>query len=1032
MLHDIRRTIPKLHSRLEYLDTLVYRRAIALPPARMLELSGPSEDPFEALQKKDAQWTVLPPGASWGRPHQDFLLKFEFKVEAHQLTDMPVAIYLPIGQAGDFSHPETTVYLDEELIGACDRHHQEIYLPPSKQLDGSHSLLLHGWTGIRSTSAWAGGGSPADAIPLLMGDCALVQVDEPLRAFIALARVALGIAEHLPDVNPSRSHLLSALHEAFLVLDTRHPIGDAFYGSIPAATERLRQGIADAGEPLDVDLYAIGHAHLDLAWLWPLSNTRKKAHRTSMNVLALMERWPDFHFVQSQPQLYEFIREEDPALFDAIRARVEQGRWEPIGGMWVEADCNLSGAEALARQFVLGREYFRQHFGPDAESPVLWLPDVFGFPWSLPQLASEAGIQFFFTTKLGWNQYNRLPYDSFWWRGLDGTQILAHFGTARSDSDVKVSNYNAQATPEEVLNAWSNYQQKDWGPPGLRPVLLMPYGHGDGGGGPTSAMASNLSIMHKFPTTPAVHQTKAIEFFRRLESEWGERLPTWDGELYLEYHQGTFTTQARNKRANRRSEFLLHDAELVLSMAQVLKPEAPGLGVELQSAWKLLCLNQFHDILPGSSIGEVYAESEQQYAEIADRAEHTKSEAVQSLAPHFQTELLIINPTSFARRDLALLGTELSLQSDLGGIPIQKSEEGLLLDIGITPPLSIIPIDVVADRSGLEGEVEVSDLRLENDQLLVEFSEAGDLKRIFDKEHDREVLPRDSIANQLQAFEDRPSIPDAWDTEIFFDDRLFLADAAESIEIRERGPLRGALEIRRRLRDSLIIQRITLMRGSRRLDFVTRIDWHERYTLLKAAFPVNVLSAHATYEIPWGSIERPTHRNTSWDWARFELPAQKWIDLSEGDYGVSLLNNGRYGHDVHKNVMRISLLRGTVRPDPLADLGEHHFTYSLLPHIGKWGALTQAEAYALNDPLVIIETVKPAEDGNGIIVRMYESQRHRGSYRVMTGFDLRAVWRTNLLEENLEQLPAEDQEFAGAIDPFQILTLRLVPRLKLD
>jgi alpha-mannosidase len=937
-------------------------------------------------------------------------------------------LYLPIGISGDFSHPEALIYIDGQPFAACDRHHQEIILR-EKWCDGrEHTLALHGWTGI-------GGSTMGDATKKLqMKTCEIVQIDQPTRDFIALTRVALGIADHLEEKDPARHHLYTALDEAFKLLDLRIPIGDSFYNSIPEAYKALKKGIKKAGPPLDVDITAVGHAHLDVAWLWTLGQTRQKAGRSFHTVLRLMEQFPEYQFTQSQPQLYDYVRQDFPDLFETIKKLVSEGRWETIGGMWVEADCNLSGSEALARQFLLGREFFRQYFGPEAESPILWLPDVFGYAWNLPQLIKEAGLEYFFTIKIGWSQYNRFPYDSFWWQGLDGTRVLTHFSTTKKTESFFAATYNSDATPDQTLGTWTNFQQKDYGSPGVTPPLLMSYGWGDGGGGPTREMLENIREMGEFPSTPQIHTGRVNEFFRKLESDVGDNLPTWNGELYLEYHRGTYTTQARNKRANRKSEFLLHDAEFLAAYASYLDADYSYPHAEFLKAWQLVCLNQFHDIIPGSSIGPVYEESLEQYEIVRQSVMAIRDQALDAIAGKMGKAHLIVNPTSFTRDD-----------------PVEV--DGELVDVGELPPFSISPVKISDAQPSM---LDVSPAHLENDFLRIEFNADGDITRIFDKATEREVLPEGTLANQFQAFEDRPLSWDAWDIDIFYDDKLWLAEPADSIEVIETGPLRATIEIKRRILNSEYTQRISLSHNCSRLDFDIRINWCERKVLLKVAFPVDILSPTATYETQWGNVERPTHRNASWDWARFETAAQKWVDLSEGDYGVSLLNDCKYGHDIHENVMRLTLLRGTTAPDPNADLGEHNFKYSLFPHTGSWDERTIAEAYALNDPMIVyqsdaqtteagipesevdsfvkvdqpnivIETVKRAEDDNGFIVRLYESQRKRGEFTLSTIFQMAAVWRTNILEEDQEEIPVMGKELKYRIKPYQILTLRLVP-----
>ncbi len=1045
MNHAVRWTVEKITQRLDLIEPLVYRRRVALPHFCYQLVPAGLTDPV-SLNNLPESGSEIVPGTYWGQPFTNFILRTTFQIPADWGAGHPLVLYLPLGDAKNFSHPEALVYVDGQAYASADRHHQEILLRPDWADGQAHELLLHGWTGLGDH--W----NTEKLTRMVMHTAYLAQLDQPARQFTSIARVALGAARVLETNYPSRSSLLNALDAAFRILDTREPFGEAFYASLPAAQAALADGIAGAGAPLEVRLTATGHAHIDVAWLWTLDQTRRKAARTFYTALRLMEQFPAYHFTQSQPQLYEFIRQDHPALFEAIRQRIAEGRWEPIGGMWVEADCNLSGAEALARQFLLGRSYFRRHFGAQAESPVLWLPDVFGYAWALPQLIKQAGLEYFFTIKLGWNQYNRIPYDSFWWQGLDGTRVLTHFGTTPENSSTTIATYNAPATPEAALNSWKNFQQKD-----QQTEVFMAFGYGDGGGGPTREMLENLQALEHFPGMPQVRQRSAGEFFRDLEANSGAGLPVWNGELYLEYHRGTYTSQARNKRANRKSEFALHDAEFLACLANWFDPAYTYPAEVFQQAWQLVCLNQFHDIIPGSSIGEVYQESQAQYAQVQQIVSSASAQALATIANRLGGEVLLVNPTSFIQSGPVVVPGVFDTGLALRGRALltQPVEVGLLVDAGELPPYSVTLLETAAASPAFPDPHADSQepLCLENDCLRVEFTPAGDISRIFDKANQREVLPEGVLANQFQAFEDRPKFWDAWDIDIFYDDRVWLAEPASALRWVERGPLRWTVEIPRRILNSTYSQQISLQRGSARLDFDTSLDWRERHILLKVAFPVEILSPVATYDIQWGNVQRPTHRNTSWDWARFETCAHKWVDLSEGGYGVSLLNDCKYGHDIHDNVLRLSLLRSPTIPDPEADQGNHRFTYSLLPHSGTWEGSTPAQAYALNDPViafvsapqnrakhpaemqsfvqvsdphVIIETVKRAEDGHGYIVRLYENQRRRGEITLQTVFSLASVHRCTLLEENQEPLAHLDTLVRFTIKPYEIVTLRLV------
>lgn len=1044
-MHTLRFTEQKLARRLALIEPLIYRQTAPLPPFRFYE--GP--EARVAPDVDDADWPTLAPGAAWGKRDQTFTLRATFR--APEGWEPPLVLRLLIGASSDFVLPEALVYIDGEPVQGINARHQEVPLSPGRCDGREHTLALYGW------------GSASLPASVVMGVPAVAQIDAPTREFVAAARVALGVIAELAEDDPARSALLNALDAAFLRLALREPLGGAaFYDSACAALPLLREGIAAAGAPLPVDVAAVGHAHIDVAWLWPLEQTRKKVTRTFTTVLRLMEEFPDFHFTQSQAQLYRFAAEDTPELLDEIRARVAEGRWEVTGGTWVEMDTNTTGPESLARQFLLGRRLYREFFGP-VDTPVLWLPDTFGYSAALPQLIRSAGLKYFVTAKISWNQYNHLPYDSFWWEGIDGTRVLTQFIVTPTNTRDFSSTYNGELTPFQVLGTWRNYQQK-----AEHREALASFGWGNGGGGPDRAMLENAGELAAHPGMPRVHLGKVGDFCARLEED-SARLPVWSGELYLEIHRGTYTSQGRTKRANRKSEVALHEAEFLAAWA-ALEADYDYPHAALTRAWELVCLNQFHDILPGSSIGEVYARAARDYAEAQALAQRVSAEALDALTAGCPPEaaFVAVNATGFAGPRIGLLAASLSAPLPAGHTLVDlKTGAALLTQAVAGGTLVALP---ACEAYGLRAlgvaETELppypprptltetaEGVTLENSLLRVELNRDGELTRLYDKGVERDALPAGARANVFQAFEDRPLNWDAWDVDIFYDEKCWEAEPAHAFTIIETGPLRVGVEVRRRILNSEIVQRITLSAASRRLDFETRLDWHDRHVLLKVAFPVEILSAAATYEIQWGTVERPTHRNTSWDWARFEVCAQKWADLSEGNYGVSLLNDCKYGHDVRGNVLRLTLLKSATNPDPEADQGEHEFTYSLLPHPGDWRRATARAAYALNDPLifravsasqpggnrltagllsvdrenVIVETVKQAEDGRGLIVRLYEAQRARGPVTLKTGFPLAEARRCNLLEEDGETLPVAGNRVRFDVRPYEIVTLRLLP-----
>jgi len=1047
MEHERRLTLAKIQKRLVLIEPLQYRRRESIGAFRYMEHADASEPGQVDPEIDDSHWTLIEPQTYWGRWNTSFTMRGRFQVPHEWAHHGPVGLLLNIGQIQnwDFCHPEALVSIDGRPAAGCDKYHHLIHLSPDHCDGNEHLLALHGYTG-----RWGCFEDPP-AMKIFMQTSEIVQIDRATRSFIATARVATETASVLDANQPAQSRILNALDRAFKRLELREPFGEAFYESVPTAHEALRSELAKAGASLDVDVTAIGHTHIDVAWLWPLWQTRRKCGRSFHTVLALMDEFDEYMFAQSQPQLYDYVRQDYPELFRRIKDSVATGRWEPTGGMWVEADCNISGAESLARQFLLGRTFFAEHFGPEAESPILWLPDVFGYPYSLPQLARQAGLKYFYTTKLAWNQYNRMPYDSFWWQGIDGTKVLTHLGTTPG-SGMPVT-YNGKAVPEEIYKTWTSCRQKE-----IHTGLMTAFGYGDGGGGPTREMLENIREMANFPGLPRTQHGRAIDFFAGLEQSAADRLPTWNGELYLEYHRGTYTTQSRNKRANRKSEFMLHDAEWLASQASLMDKTFHYPQEQLREAWELVCLNQFHDIIPGSSIRQVYSESLQQYEQIEQIASSVRSTALACIAGTMGGRLILANPTAFEQNGPILWDdkpapNESLRRPDGQAVLTQHVEGGTLIDAGPVGPLGIMPLIAEPGQTEIpRTNLNASPCLLENDHLRVKLNKNGDIVSLYDKTNNREVLSDGALANEFQAFEDRPIEWDAWDIDMFYDDKMWTADPAESIRVVEAGPLRAAIEVKRRMLNSEYTQRISLNHNSRQLDIETDIDWRDKHILLKAAFPVAIHANEATYEIQWGHVQRPTHRNTSWDWARFEVCAHKWVDLSEGDYGVSLLNDCKYGHDIKDNVIRMTLLRGTTMPDPSADEGRHHFEYSLLPHAGPLDHRVPAAAYGLNDPVivfeptdptaqlrqiepvvgvdqknVVVETVKQAEDGNGLIVRMYESMRRRGEVTLKTGFTLSAACKTNLLEQTGESLKVQDDSVTFSVRPFEIVTLRLVP-----
>jgi alpha-mannosidase len=841
------------------------------------------------------------------------------------------------------------------------------------------------------------------------------------------------------------------------------PLSEEARAAVRQAREAVAQRLAEIAEryPPIGGIAISGHAHIDLAWLWPLAETRRKARRTFWTQIGLMEQYPDFIFNQSSAQAYQWIEEDDPELFEAIRQRVAEGRWEPVGGAWCECDSNITGGEAFVRQHVYGQRYFQEKFG--VRCSVAWFPDVFGYSAGMPQLLRGAGIDNFFTIKISWNETNELPYDLFEWEGIDGTRVLTHM--FRNPA----AGYNGNIAPEDVIGTWRNFKQKT-----RHSESLLTVGWGDGGGGTSARMLENYARLKEFPATPRLRMTRVDEFFAALPKEG---IPRWVGELYLEFHRGTLTTQTKTKQLNRQAEHRLVEAEVFSAFADRNGLDYPH--DEIEQAWKTLLLNQFHDILPGSSIKEVYEDNHRDMAGVVQTATRIRDGALAHLAaqiapPEGAQQLALVGNAAIAPRLLSVVlpGVDASVTvADETGepLPTQATDEGLLVHSTDHAVAGAGYLTLTIRPEGPEPEMELTvqatessdGAVLENDQLRVEIGADGTLARVLDKDLQRDVL--EGRGNQLWAYVDKPRVYDAWDIDQDYENEAEEIGGVTEIALVETGPLRASVRVERRWRDSRIAQTYRLHAGSLRLDIETDIELHDRQVLFRALFPLVVRSHEASFETMYGVARRPTHRNTSWDAAKFEVGGHRWADMSEPGYGVALLTDAKYGYSVHDNVLGLSLVRSPIYPDPWADEGEHHFTYSLFPHIGDWtDAEVVAEALALNSPLTValaepgggsmpleaslvslpveagllldagvtlgLGALKRAEDGVGLIVRVYEPHGARGTAILQFGAEVQSVQKVNFLEESIEDdaVAAEGRTVSLPVRPFEVVTLRVV------
>lgn len=953
----------------------------------------------------------------------------------------------------DAVNPQFLIFINGEPVQGLDVNHREIRITDKAKAGERIVIDLQGYTGRDNDH----NNGSTDHLQLIAN---MLELSEEVNRLYYNLHVPNQIVSHLDKDHPSRIKLQSALEKAINLLDLRAPHSAEFYTSVEECNRFLETEIYKKLAGNDETIATcIGHTHIDVAWWWTVEQTREKAVRSFATVLRYMEDFPDYKFMSSQPQLYAFVKERYPALYEKIRKRVKEGRWETEGGMWVEADCNVTSGESLVRQFLHGKKFFKDEF--DKDNKILWLPDVFGYSAALPQIMRKSGIDYFMTTKIAWNQFNKLPVDTFWWKGIDGSEVFTHLITTQDIQQPKDSfytTYNGNLNPISVMRAWERYQQKEW-----NNDVLISYGYGDGGGGPTRAMLETGKRMKSGVTgAPKVRMEPSLKFFEDLYKRVGSdpTLPRWVGELYLEYHRGTYTSMARNKRSNRKCELLLQDAEFYSVFASLFGE--PINAEELYKGWELVLLNQFHDILPGSSIKEVYEVTKKEYEALEARLHEIIAEKIIAIASAVDTHsdsILVFNSLSQERGDTVFVSAE-----DYPNATHFEDEEGERYPVQHTSGRQLVfsPKNVPAkgyaayrpclDRVDNTTEIVVTGSVVDTPYYKITLDKAGQFTSFYDKEAERELLKKGEKGNVLRVYEDKPIYYDNWDIDIYYTQKSWAVEDVTRMEWVENGPVRAVLRIDRKFLDSTIIQKIIFYPDNRRIDFDTYVDWKQHQLLLKCEFPVDINASEATYDIQFGNVKRPTHKNTSWEAAKFEVCGHKWADLSEGGYGVALLNDCKYGYGITEGKMTLSLIKSGILPNPTTDQEEHRFIYALLPHMGGYiEGEVQKQAYCLNVPMrsiplpksvkraevpqslvtvnaenVILETIKPAVDGKGVIVRMHEAQNKRTNVTVTWHTPCMSITECDLMENEIAVVASKTQKATFTIKPFEIKTFRII------
>ncbi|GAB2615430.1 alpha-mannosidase [Pseudactinotalea suaedae] len=962
-------------------------------------------EPVPVAEGLAAQYEPFEVGTTWGPPWGTTWFRLTGEVPPEDRNgDLEVVVELGWSDGSPGFQCEGTVYRpDGSIIKGI--HPRNTWIPVELDEAGRFQVYLEAASNP-IISSWAtterGDVLTSDAkrqYELSRAD--IVRVHREVRELVADVITLEGLVRDLPADSHRRAEVRVALDRAMDALDIQDVPATA-----AAARERLAGVMSRPAEGSAHHAIAVGHAHIDSAWLWPVRETRRKVARTIANVLRLADDGQPIVFAFPAAQHSAWLQQDHPDLFARLQAAVAAGVVVPVGGMWVESDANLPGGEAMVRQLVEGAVFFEEAYGYRCQE--VWLPDSFGYSGALPQLARLAGARWFLTQKISWNQVDDFPHHSFHWEGIDGTRIFTHFPP--------VDTYNSDLSGPELHHAATNFRDK-----GVAGTSLVPFGHGDGGGGPTREMLAQAVRTADLEGSPRVTVTTPQAYFEAAEAEYTEP-PVWVGELYLEMHRATYTSQARIKRANRTGEHLLREAELWATTAAVRAGYSYP-AEELQELWRTVLLGQFHDILPGSSISWVYRDMLAEHARVQERLHEIIAEAQQLLAGEGETAV-VFNAGPLARRGVPALGGAVADQAS-AAVEVSETGEGYVLEHEA--------LRVVIDRDGL-------------------------VSSIWDKAAAREVVPPGQRGNLLQLHQDFPNQYDAWDVDPFYRNNVVDIATAEAVET-SSDATSATVTVRRTLEGRPITQTVTLRADAPGVHIGVEVDWASKDKFLKLGFPVDVHTDHARYEVQMGHLTRPTHTNTSWDFYRFEVWAHRWLHVSEPGYGVALANEATYGYDLTRHaregggtfhMLRASLLRGPGYPDPRTDHGTHSFGFVLVPGAGVEDAI--AAGYASNlplrevtgspvEPLVtvdggpLVEAVKLAQDGSGdVVVRLYEPHGARATAALAASFDVAEVTEVDLHERLLTDesivAPSAIDEVDGAtvrlrLRPFQVVTLRL-------
>ncbi len=972
---------------------------------------------LEEAMKHEKQ--VLPQGLEWGR-------KWEYGWFFTTITIPKCCAGKRVVFAA--KQGESTVFVNGKAVGAFDKEHTHITLTYNAKGGEIFEIAMEAYAGHMGDDLFM----EKDKVTLVLSDDDLrefpddvtqktvtngsfgIFYEEVFQLWMDI-KTLYDLRNNLDDNSLRKAKIDKALMKMCDAVNIELPVDD-FIKAINRGREILKPTLECKNGSTAPMIYAIGHSHLDLQWLWTDAETRRKAARTLGNQLKLIEEYPEYKYIQSQPWLLETVKNEYPDLYAEVKKAVKNGNIIVEGGMYVESDTNILSGESLIRQFMFGKRFIKEEFG--TESEIFWLPDSFGMTASLPQIMKGCGIKYFMNAKVTW-QYNggdEVPHSNFRWQGIDGSEILTNL----------TQEYATEMIPSKVFEKWELNKEK-----AEVPVVLLMYGHGDGGGGATRIHLEHLIRERDLEGMPKVISESPNKFFETMEKEC-EVNERYVGELYYSAHRGTYTTQAMTKKLNRKSEFALREAELwSVLLNRNTKPETDLL-------WKTTLFNQFHDIIPGTSITAVHKQTEKDLSEVIDKANEIVDSACIGVVDNNNDYITIFNSLSWERKALIELPDG---YTSIDGCETQRIGDK------IVALLSVPACGYKAYKLGKEDvEAEKSDNRLvlENNLIKAEFNAFGELISIFDKTKNMEFLSKSS--NVFRMYQDMPMLFDAWDVDSFYENQEVELEKTAEVYVEYKGELESSIVIKRRFNDSFITQRAILRKDSKRIDFETEIDWRETHKLLKVDFNTNIQTEEMVSEVQFGYVKRPNHKTRQYDKDRFEVCNYKWSALAESKRGAAVLNDCKYGISADGGRMSLTLLRAAVNPAPFADKGIHSFTYSVMPFAESLtDSKINEEGYELNCPVttkigfaeeksflsvseknIIIDTVKLAEDGSGdMIIRMYESKNTYTSCRLKFGFDVKSAYITDMLERNQISAEVDDNEISLNFKAFEVITVRV-------